>query len=67
MINEIIKDAQANCAECTQVLIPAIFFDAHCIEHNITPEPCAFFGPTVRFRWSNEVWAVRAAPMESQP
>lgn len=46
------------------ILVPALFFDAHCVEHNIIPEPCLFFGPTVRFRWDEHLWVVRAAPLE---
>lgn len=68
MINEMIKELQQTAAEndfvAGDVLVPAIFFDAHCVENNIIPEPCLFFGPTVRFRWDENFWIVRAAPME---
>jgi len=69
VINEIIKELRQVAAEggcfAGDVLVPAIFFDAHCAENNIIPEACMFFGPTVRFRWDESFWIVRAAPMES--
>lgn len=70
MINEMIKELQQVAAEngffAGDVLVPAIFFDAHCVEHNIIPEACMFFGPTVRFRWDDNFWVVRAAPTEGR-
>lgn len=68
MISSIIKELQQVAAGTGcfvgDVLVPAIFFDAHCVEHNIVPETCAFFGPSVRFQWDKDLWIVRAASME---
>lgn len=66
MIKELQQVAAENDFFAGDVLVPALFFDAHCVEHNIIPEACTFFGPTVRFRWDENFWIVRAAPMEGQ-